>query len=689
MYYFLRQFALTYIHTCTCVRRLRELISRIDEEHSVTLQSASQCDHYKEEIMKIQEQKIEYDIIHDKNRIELDALLLNLQSESNEKSNLQAQLMKLKNDFELYKDDNVDVLMKKEIMIINLTQDLESTTKNNESVTKEWGLSQEKRAILEKSIIELNEKNKLLDVELRDLNATLFEINGSSVPREISDEKIREVSDRVGELEGILDLRNQENNEFKSEVFNLNKALQSSLEESNRVQDEIKLKFSSDNQIQSEVFSTSINNLEKDNKDLLNELEKEKENLQISNDRILEIEHEMKDLVASLLSLEKSKEDENSEAQAHIEKLSDELQEIVLIKDILSDENSKLQNNFDIISLRNMELENNLTLNQENVEENCNNDKAANERNIQKTELLESNLLDAQNQIDLLSKQIEENNISLSDMVNMKENEKSSRNRIKELQYQISKLNINLSLLAKDEDNDKEEKEEREEKEKKDSLDREKEKKGLESQIHSLHTQLTESMEEIRTLREVQMSSSASALPSPSPSQLPRPNGKPSNPQLFPVAPIDPVGPAFPLGTDNTVKLINEIEELKLKNTVLTDDVAALSLSLELKVSELLQAHIQMSSVDHVEEQVTVDELNREHNEAKELLESQVSKLLGEPCFRFICVCVCVCVCVCLCVYVIYKYVPVFAFMCVCLCVCILYTSMCLCVCVCMYVYST
>ena len=664
------------------------MISRIDEEHSVTLQSASQCDHYKEEIMKIQEQKIEHDIIHDKNQIELDALLLNLQSESNEKSNLQAQLIKLKNDFEMYKDDNVDVLMKKEIMIINLTQEMESSTKNNESLTKEWGLSQEKRAILEKSIVELNEKNELLDVELRDLNATLFEINGSSVPREISDEKIREVSDRVGELEGILELRNQEINEFKSEVFKLSEALQLSSEESNRVQDEIKLKYSSDNQIQSEVLSTSINNLEKDNEDLLNKLEKEKENSQISNDKIYEIENEMKDLVASLLSLEKSKEEENSEAQAHIEKLSDELQETLLEKNILSDENSILQNTFDAILIKNKELEKNLRFNQENVEGNYNNDKEANERNIQKIVLLESNLLTAQNQIDSLSKQIEENNISLSEMVNMKENEKSSRNRIKEFQNQISKLNINLSLLAKDEDNDKEEKEEREEKEKKDKIEREKERKGLESQIHSLHTQLTESMEEIKTLREVQMSSSASTLPSPS--QLPRPNGKPSNPQLFPAAPIDPVGPAFPLGTDNTVKLMNEMGELKLKNTVLTDDVAALTLSLEQKVSELLQVQMQMSGVDHVEEQVTVDELNREHKEAKELLESQVSKLLGEPCFRFICVCVCVCVCecVCMCIYVCI-YMCVYMCVCVFVCVCILYTSMCLCVCVCMYVYST
>ena len=622
----------TYIYVRTYLRRLRELINRIDEEHSITLQSASQCDHFKKEISKIQEQKIEYDIIHEKNQIELNALMMNLQSESDEKSKLQAQLTKLKNDFEMYKDDNVDVLMKKEITIINLSQDVESATKNNESLTKEWGLSQEKRLILEKSIIELNEKNELLDVELRDLNATLFEINGSSVPREISDEKIREVSNRVGELEGILDLRNQENNELKNEVLKLNEALLLSSEESNRIQDEMKLKYTSENQIQSEVLSTSINNLEKDKEDLSNVLEKEKENNQISNDKICEIRNEMNDLVASLLSLEKSKQEENSEAQAHIEKLTDELQEMSLKKNILSDENSKLQNSLDAVLLKNKELENNLISDQENEKENDNNDKAANDINIQKIILLESNLLTAQNQIDSLSKQIEENNISLSEMVNMKENEKSSRNRIKDLQNQISKLNINLALLAKDEENDEEEKEEREVKEKKDMIDREIEKKGLESQIHSLHTKLSESMEEIRTLHEVQMSASPSA------SQLPRPNGKPSNPPSFPAAPIDPVGPVFSLGADNTVKLINEIEELKLKNTVLSDDVAAMSHSLELKASELLQVQKQLSPADYVEEQVTVNELIREHNGAKELLESEVSRLLGELCFQCICV---------------------------------------------------
>ena len=128
--------------------------------------------------MKIQEKhKAEYDSIQEKNQSELNALLLNLESESSEKNNLQAQINKLNKDLEMYKDDNVDALMKKEIIIINLTQELESSTKNNESVTKEWSLSQEKRNYLENTVQELTEKNQILDVKLKDLNVTLLEMN--------------------------------------------------------------------------------------------------------------------------------------------------------------------------------------------------------------------------------------------------------------------------------------------------------------------------------------------------------------------------------------------------------------------------------------------------------------------------------------------------------------------------------
>jgi chromosome segregation ATPase len=636
-------------HTYVRTLRLRECVSRIDEEHSLSLQAASQCNHYKEELMKIQEKhKAEYDMIQEKNQSELNALLLNLESESSEKNNLQAQINKLNKDLEMYKDDNVDALMKKEIIIINLTQELESSTKNNESVTKEWSLSQEKRNYLENTVKELTEKNQVSDVKLKDLNATLLEMNENANSKAITDEKISVVNDRIKELEGILDLRNQEYDGLKNEVSRLNDALQKSVVDCENVQ-EVQDKLNDqqkENEIQAEKFLSSIRNLTNEKEVLTNELMKEKENTLNSNEKINEIQNEMKDLVASLLSLEKAKEEEHSEAQMHIEKLSDEMQEMVTKRNVLSDENATLQNDLDSLLLKNKELENDLLSNQNNEKDNSSNELSINQMNSEKIESLESAILNAKNQINSYTQQLQENEVSLNELKNMKDSELLMQNRITDLENQIGEMNINLSIVT---EKNVKEKEEREERDKVAGNDREKERTDMESKVQDLHTQLAESKEEIKTLRDQQL------FPPPSPqssslSQLPRPNGKPSN---------LPLSPGKPLDTDNTLKLKNEIEELKLRNDVLSGNVSALSQSLKLKEGELQL--IQESDFDRVDEFV-VDALNRD----KEILEREVARLLGE-CLR-VCVCGCMCECVC-----VHMCVHVSVCACVCVTVCALH----------------
>ena len=586
----------------------------------MSLQAASQCNHYKEELMKIQEKhKEEYDIIQEKNQSEVNALLLNLESESSEKNNLQAQINKLNKDLEMYKDDNVDALMKKEMIIINLTQELESSTKNNESVTKEWSLSQEKRNYLENTAKELTEKNQILDEKLKDLNATLLEMNENKNSKAITDEKFSVVNDRIKELEEILDVRNQEYDVLKNEVSRLNDALQKSVVDCENVQ-EVQDKLNDqqkENEIQAEKFLSSIHNLENVKQILTNELMKEKENTQNSNEKIIEIENEMKDLVASLLSLEKAKEEEHTEAQLHIEKLSDEMEEMVMKRSVSIDENATLQNNLESLLLKNKELESNLLSNKDSEKDNSNNELSINQMNSEKIESLESSLLTANNQINSYTQQLQENDVSLNEMKNMKDNEVLMQNRVSDLESQIGEMNMNLSIITERNVKDKEE---REESGREAGMDREKEKSDLESKIQGLHTQLAESQEEIRSLRDEQpfppQSPQSSSL-----SQLPRPNGKPSNLPLSPGKPVD---------TDNTVKLKKEIEELKLRNDVLSGNVSALSQSLKLKEGELQL--IQESDFDRVDEFV-VDALNRD----KEILEREVARLLGEC---YVCVCV-------------------------------------------------
>jgi chromosome segregation ATPase len=585
---------------------------------------------------------------------------LNLESESNEKNNLQAQINKLNKDLEMYKDDNVDALMKKEIIIINLTQELESSTKNNESVTKEWSLSQEKRNYLENTVQELTEKNQILDVKLKDLNATLSEMNENKNSKAITDEKISVVNNRIKELEEILDLRNQEYDGLKNEVGRLNDALQKSVVDCENVQ-EVQDKLNDqqkENEIQAEKFLSSIHNLETEKEFLTNELMKETESTQNSNEKIIEIENEMKDLVASLLSLEKAKEEEHSEAQMHIEKLSDEMQEMVMKRSVLIDENATLQNNLESLLLKNKELESKLLSNQKSEKDNSNNELSINQMNSEKIESLESALLAANNQINSYTQQLQENEVSLNEMKNIKDNEILMQNRISDLENQISEMNMNLSTITEKNEKDKEDREERD---REAGNDREKERNDLESQIQDLHTQLAESKEEIRSMREQQLFPPPSPQSSSSLSQLPRPNGKPSNLPLSPGKPVD---------TDNTVKLKNEIEELKLRNDVLSGNVSALSQSLKLKEGELQL--IQESDFDRVDEFV-VDTLNRD----KEILEREVARLLGEC---YVCVCVNACVCVCVCVFV-YMCVYVCVYMCVYVCVYV-YTFTCDCVCV-------
>ena len=614
----------------------------------MSLQAASQCNHYKEELMKIQEKhKAEYDSIQEKNQSELNALLLNLESESSEKNNLQAQINKLNKDLEMYKDDNVDALMKKEIIIINLTQELESSTKNNESVTKEWSLSQEKRNYLENTVQELTEKNQILDVKLKDLNVTLLEMNENTNSKAITDETISVVNNRIKQLEEILDLRNQEYDGLKNEVNRLNDALQKSVVDCENVQ-EVQDKLNDqqkENEIQAEKFLSSINNLENEKEVLTNELMKEKENTQNRNEKIIEIENEMKDLVASLLSLEKAKGEEHTEAQTHIDKLSDEMQEMVIKRSVLIDENATLQNNLESLLLQNKELESDLQSNQRSEKDNSNDELSINQMNSEKIESLESAILTANNQINSYTQQLQENEVSLNEIQNMKDNERLMQNRISDLENQISEMDTNLSIITERNAKDKEE---REENGIEAGSDREKERTDLESKIQDLHTQLTESKEEVRSLRDQQL------FPPPSPqssssslSQLPRPNGKPSNLPLSPGKPVD---------TDNTVKLKNEIDELKLRNDVLSGNVSALSQSLKLKEGELQL--LQESDFDRVDEFV-VDTLNRD----KEILEREVARLLGE-CGACVCVCVCVCVYkyMCVCVRV---HVPVFVTLCV------------------------
>jgi hypothetical protein len=239
-----------------------------------------------------------------------------------------------------------------------------------------------------------------------------------------------------------------------------------------------------------------------------------------------------------------------------------------------------------------------------------------NSENIQS---LESSLLTAKNQISSYTQQLQEYEVSLNEMKNIKDNEILMQNHISDLENQIGEMNINLSIIT---EKNVKEKEEREERDKEVGNDREKERNDMETKIQDLHTQLTESKEEVRSLREQQLfpppspqSSSSSSL-----SQLPRPNGKPSN---------LPLSPGKPEDTDNTMKLKNEIEELKLRNEVLSGNVSALSQSLKLKEGELQL--IQESDFDRVDEFV-VDALNRD----KEILEREVARLLGE------CLCVCV-----------------------------------------------
>ena len=402
--------------------RLSECLSAMNKEHSKVKQKVARNDQLSEELAGLREhysslieemhtQHVEElalissqnqtnpGVVVDGNSAGLRELESAAAESKKECATLKEKLNRLTDELEFHKNENLDSVMKKEIVIINQTSQIAKLTNSN----KDLASALEKAKIeQELNVTELLQLRTSIE-DMRVNETLLLESNGMKLEKEKQEDRVKEEEEeelRVKELQGeeervrerkTADEKKQEEEQEQRRVGDLeNQAVRDQMQNridelcvhvtnanteigilnteivqlqtdmSNTLENTAKDKaaISSATSLQNEKYEHEIEALKEVTTEHMAVIAKQLTLLNASDEKLSTVQEEMKDLVTSLLKLEAGKEEETSEMQHHIEQLSDDILELQEKCNALKDETFVLKSNLQNEKLKSFNLEN-------------------------------------------------------------------------------------------------------------------------------------------------------------------------------------------------------------------------------------------------------------------------------------------------------------------------------------------